>query len=98
MYYPQGYGAGISKLSELEIDVDKDWAEKGIFNIKEVAQGMGIGDILQHNGSILAKLAAGTANYVLTSEGPNKMVVWAPGGSYYFRYFPVSIFSSHAEV
>ncbi len=97
MYLPQGTVGGITKLSELEINVDKDWQGKGIFNIKEVAQGMGIGDILQHDGSILAKYSPGTATYVLTSEGPGKMVVWAPGGTYFYRYFPVSIVSSHAE-
>lgn len=97
MYIPQGLGVGITKLSELEIDADKDWQAKGIFNIKELASGMGIGDILQHNGSILAKFSPGTANYVLTSEGPGKIVVWAPGGTYFYRYFPVSIDISHAE-
>ena len=97
MYIPQGLGVGITKLSELEIDADKDWQAKGIFNIKELASGMGIGDILQHNGSILAKHSPGTATYVLTAKGLGKMVVWAPGGTYFYRYFPVSIVSSHEE-
>jgi hypothetical protein len=88
---------GISKLSELEIDADKDWQGWGISNIKEVAAGMAIGHILQHNGVKLVKLLPGTANYVLTSEGPGKLVTWAPGGTYYERYFPVSIESAHAE-
>jgi hypothetical protein len=83
--------AGISKLSELEIDADKDWQGKGIFNIKEVAQSMGIGDIVQHDGARLVKLPPGVANYVLTSEGSGKLVTWAPGGTYYERYFPVSV-------
>ena len=89
--------AGISRLSELEIDADKDWQGKGISNIKEVAQGMGIGDIVQHDGAKLVKLPPGTAYYVLTSEGPAKLVVWAPGGTYYERFFPVSIASAHLE-
>jgi len=74
---------GISKLSELEIDADKDWQGKGITNIKQVAAGMAIGHILQHGGSILEALAPGPAHNVLTSEGTGKKVVWAPGGTYF---------------
>ncbi len=88
---------GISKLSELEIDADKDWQGKGIANIKEVAAGMAIGDIIQHDGVKLVRLPPGMANYVLTSEGGGKLVVWAPGGTYFERYFPVSIEGAHAE-
>jgi hypothetical protein len=97
MYVPQGAAGGITKLSELEINVDKDWERKGIFNIKEVAQGMVIGDIVQHDGAKLVKLSPGTPSYVLTSEGAGKVIVWAPGGTYYERFFPVSILGSHAE-
>lgn len=89
--------AGISRLSELEIDADKDWEGKGIFNLKEIALGMGIGDIIQHNGVKLVKLSAGTAHHVLTSAGPGKLVVWAPGGMYLHRFFPVAIYSAHSE-
>ena len=34
---------------------------------------------------------------VLTSQGPNKVVVWAPGGTYLYRFFPVMISLSHAD-
>jgi hypothetical protein len=88
---------GISKLSELEIDADKDWQGKGIANIKEVVAGMAIGDILQHDGVRLVRLPAGVAHQVLTSEGLGHLVVWAPGGTYFYRFFPVSIDSSHGE-
>ena len=88
---------GISKLSELEIDADKDWQAKGISNIREVAPGMTIGDTVQHDGAKLVRLSAGIANYVLTSQGALHLVTWAPGGTYYERYFPVSIESAHAE-
>ena len=87
---------GISKLSELEIDADKDWQTKGISNIKEIVLGMGIGDAVQHNGARLVKLSPGQAHHVLTSEGPGKLVVWAPGGTYFFRYFPVTIYLTHS--
>ena len=88
---------GISKLSELQIDADKDWQGKGIANIKEMAAGMAVGDIVQHNGVRLVRLPSGTANYVLTSEGALHPVTWAPGGTYYERYLPVSVESGHAE-
>ena len=89
--------AGITRLSELEIDADKDWQDKGISNIKEVALGMSIGDIVQHNGARLVKLVPGEARLVLTSQGPGKMVVWAPGGTYFHRYFPVTVGLAHSE-
>ena len=88
---------GISKLSELEIDTDKDWQGKGITNIKQLAAGMAIGHVIQHNGSILEALSPGVAHQVLTSEGPGKKVVWAPGGTYFERFFPVSIDLAHEE-
>jgi len=86
-----GAKAGITRLSELIIDADKNWQGKGISNIKQVAEGMEIGHIIQHNGSILETLPPEVANYVLTSEGPGHKVTWAPGGMYLYRFFPVSI-------
>jgi len=90
---------GIRRLSELEIDADKDWQGKGITNLARVAAGMGIGHIAQHDGSILQTLGPGSLNYVMTSQGPGHLVVWAPGGAYLWRYFPVSVYLSFlAEV
>ena len=37
---------GISRLSQLTIDADKDWGSWGLSNIKEIATGMKAGDIL----------------------------------------------------
>jgi hypothetical protein len=92
-----GAKPGIRYLSELIIDCDKNWLGYGIHNIKQVAAGMAIGHVLQHNGSILEGLPPGVAHYVLTSEGLGKKVIWAPGGTYYERFFPVSIDLSHKE-
>ena len=89
---------GISKLSELSIDTDKDWQGKGITNIKQVAAGMAIGHILQHSGSILEALVPGPAHNVLTSEGTGKKVLWAPGGTYFERFLLITIDLDHAEV
>ena len=88
---------GISKLSELDIDADKDWQQKVISNCGGLASGMAIGHILQHNGAILETLPPEVANYVLTSQGAGHKVIWAPGGSYFDRFFPVSIDIDHRE-
>lgn len=88
---------GISKLSELEIDADKDWQGFGIANIASIAAGMAIGHIVQHNGSVLETLPPGAAHNVLTSEGFGHLVVWAPGGTYFERFFPVSVELEHSE-
>jgi hypothetical protein len=88
---------GISKLSELIIDADKNWAGKTLTNCGGLAAGMAIGHILQHNGVILQTLAPGVATHVLTSEGPGHLVTWAPGGMYLYRFFPVDIDATHIE-
>ena len=95
------YGLDIPTLSELLVDVDKEWVDqdgqpRGISNIKEIAKAMAIGHIIQHNGTKLVKLQPGIASLVLTSAGPGKLVVWAPGGTYFHRYFPVTIDLAHS--
>jgi len=87
--------SGIGKLSELEIDVDKDWAGKGISNIKEIAEAMVTGHLAKHDGTKLVTLQPGVASTVLTSEGQGHLVVWAPGGTYLYRFFLVSMDISH---
>ena len=67
-YYLQG--GGITKLSELNIDGDKDWLVFGISNLKELAAGMTVGDMVVRGGAgILARLSPGTIGYMLTSNG-----------------------------
>jgi len=88
---------GITKISELEIDADKDWQGKGISNIKEIAEAMAIGHIAQFGGTRLIKWPPGVAHMVLTSQGAGKLVIWAPGGTYLNRYFPVSLDLEDAE-
>ncbi len=88
---------GITKLSELEIDTDKDWQSRGITNLGGVAAGMAIGHVVQRNGGKLQTLAPGPAHTVLTSEGPGHLVVWAPGGTYFERYLPVTVDLEHGE-
>jgi len=88
---------GITKLSELEIDADKDWQVKGITNIKQVAASMVIGNLAQHNGTILQRIINGSDGYVLTSQGPGKLLLWGPAGGALKYWFPAVMESSHAE-
>lgn len=64
--------AGITKLSELEIDVDKDWNTKKISNIAEVS----IGDIVFKNGFRLTEIENGIA---LIDEKGNIVRRWTNG-------------------
>ncbi len=96
-YNPQGSGGGISKLSELAIDTDKDWLGYGITNIEGVAAGMVAGSVIQKGlAGILVNLPPGVVAHVLTSQGPGALVKWLPGGTYYNRYFPVEFFNTPA--
>lgn len=68
--------AGITRLSQLQIDVDKDWDGYGITNLRELAAGMARGDVLVHNGSILVKVSPGSAGHEFTSGGPGNTPDW----------------------
>ena len=75
--------AGITRLSELEVDADKDWEGYGVFNLKELVPGMGNGDMLQRGDSgVLEKFSPGAIGFELTSNGPGQKVEWKapPGG------------------
>jgi hypothetical protein len=69
---------GITKLSELEIDADKDWQAKGITNLKAVAQAMEHGDVVYRGAGVLEKLTAdaGKGYNFLRSRGPGMAPVW----------------------
>jgi hypothetical protein len=61
---------GISKLSQLTIDADKIWLDKGISNIKEIVLGMTEGDIAFFNGTQLVKLSPGVLGSEVKTKGP----------------------------
>ena len=68
---------GVSRLSELTIDADKDWNGKGVSNLRELAAGMQKGDLLQHGDSgVLEKVSPGPIAFELTSSGPGRKVEW----------------------
>lgn len=91
-YPPQGAG-GIAKLSQLIIDGDKDWAGKGVTNIKQLAAGMVGGSIIVKGlGGILENLPPGILSRVLTSNGLGALPSWQPGGTYFNRFFPAELF------
>lgn len=71
-------GKGIRKLSELEIDADKDWQAKGITNLRELAPGMARGDLIIRGHSVLTRLPAGPVDYILASTGPGDIPQWIP--------------------
>ena len=93
---------GITKLSQLNIDVDKAWQDKqgnpkGISNIKELAANMVKGEMLVKGDSVMERLPAGPDSYVLTSRGIGKIPTWAPAAGQLKYYFPVLISGSAAQ-
>ena len=68
---------GVTRLSQLAIDADKDWGYHGISNLKGLANGMQRGDILQRGVSgVLEKLSPGPIGFEITSNGPGHEVEW----------------------
>jgi hypothetical protein len=69
---------GINKLSQLEIDTNKDWQSREIANLKAIAAGMAHGDVIFRGGSILERLTAdaGKGYSFLRSRGPGLSPVW----------------------
>ena len=68
--------AGITKLSELEIDTDKDWNGKGIYNVKEVNPSMVHGDLTFRDSDIISRLPAGAAGSFLQTCGSSRDPWW----------------------
>jgi hypothetical protein len=73
-----GAAGGITKLSQLMIDIDKDWQGYGITNLKELAAGMTKGDLLVQDGSVLIKVSPGNMGDEFTSGGPGNIPSWEP--------------------
>ena len=67
---------GVTALSQLEIDADKDWQGYGITNLKELASSMRQGDTLTHDGSRIVKLSPTNIGDELTSGGVGHLTTW----------------------
>ena len=67
---------GIARLSQLEIDVDKDWQAMGISNIKEVVEGTKKGDLIFSDGTVLCVLSPGPIGMLLMTQGPGTVPAW----------------------
>ena len=71
----------VTRISELEIDADKDWGGYGILGLREAAEGMQKGDILVCDGSRLVVLSPGSCGDELTAGGSGRLPCWqAPPG------------------
>lgn len=69
--------SGITKLSELIIDADRDWGDRGISNLGGLAAGMEKGDLLQRGASgVMERLSPGAIGNELTSLGAGRPVQW----------------------
>ena len=69
---------GITRLSQIEIDADKDWQQRGLANIESVAAAMAHGDVAFRGAAVLERLAAdaGKGYSFLRSRGPGLSPVW----------------------
>ncbi len=69
---------GTARLSQLEIDADKDWQAREITNLKTIAGAMGHGDIAFRGVGVLERLVAdaGKGYSFLRSRGPGLSPVW----------------------
>ncbi len=67
---------GITRLSQLEIDADKDWQAMGISNIAAVVESTKKGDLIFSDGTVLSVLSAGPIGMLLMTQGPGTIPVW----------------------
>ncbi|MDD5510606.1 MAG: hypothetical protein PHI12_07350 [Dehalococcoidales bacterium] len=70
-------GGGVTTLSALTIDADKDWVLKGISNLKEVVAGMVTGDLIQFDGVGINILSPGPIGTILTTNGIGALSTWS---------------------
>ena len=68
---------GVTDLSQIEIDADKDWNGKEISNVASILAGMAQGDIVYYNGSTLARLPAGSPGHNLQCQGTGNNPRWS---------------------
>jgi len=73
--------AGTTAISGLTIDADKVWEDAGvpmgISNIKEVAAGMAVGDMIYFNGTQIVKITPGVIGTGFKTKGTGKNPIWS---------------------
>ena len=80
---------GITRLSQLLIDADKDWAGFGITDLEELAALMAYGDINYRGAAVLQRLAPGIAGQYLKTQGAGSPPLWddIPGNRFERAFF-----------
>jgi len=68
---------GATRLSQLEIDADKDWAGMGISNLLELAATMQKGDMLVRSDGAIVKITPGGAGTRFTTQGLGALPTWS---------------------
>lgn len=69
-------GERISKWSQVDINVDKPWADFGITNLKELAEAMTKGDMLFFGGTRLVKISPGSIGSMLIAHDWGNDLTW----------------------
>lgn len=71
-------GGGFTKWSQVTIDADKDMGGFGLTDLKELALGMTVGDIIAFNAATgeLAKVSPGVIGTELLTKGNKFPPVW----------------------
>lgn len=67
-----------TKLSQLAIDIEKDWNAMGIDNIAQVTAGMQEGDLVYYNGTQIVISRPGNIGTKLTTQGAGANPIWSP--------------------
>jgi hypothetical protein len=67
---------GPTQLSEVQVDADKPWEAFGITNLKELAAGMAMGDIVYFDGTVLAKITPGPIGTQLITHDVGNPPTW----------------------
>ena len=67
---------GITNLSELSIDCNKDWGSHSISNLGGLAAGMARGDLLAHDGTVLVPVSPNSIGNELTSHGAGHQITF----------------------
>lgn len=65
------------RLSQVEIDTDKDWQAFGITNLKELAASMQKGDVLFMDGTKLARSSPGSIGTIFTTHDFGNDPTWS---------------------